>query len=88
MVMLGPAMELPVKARPGTSWMHCVEAADHPEGRDPVTTGLLDDDTGGTIDGLVKTFRAPGPPHMVLISPEHPMLHWVEAVFELSSLPQ
>jgi hypothetical protein len=86
MVMLGPAMELPVKALPETSWMHWVEAADHPLGRDPVTTGLLDDDTGGTIAGLVKTFMAPGPPHRVLISPEHPMLHWVEGMLGLEPL--
>lgn len=63
-----------------------MEAADHPDGRDPVTTGLLDDETGGTMEGLVKTLRAPGPPHMVLMSPEQPMLHWVDGVFNEAPL--
>lgn len=57
-----------------------MEAADHPAGRDPVTTGLFEEETGGTMEGLVKRLKAPGPPHSVLMSPEHPMLHWEEGV--------
>ena len=84
--MLEPAIELPMRARPETSWMHWLEAADHPAGRDPVTTGLFDEETGGTMEGLVKRLKAPGPPHNVLMSPEHPMLHWVEGVFNEAPL--
>jgi hypothetical protein len=77
-VIEDPAIEAPVRARPATSWIHWVDAADQPDGRLPLTVGVLDEETGGMIEGLVKRERAPPPPQIVLTSPEQPMLHWDE----------
>ena len=52
-VIESPAMEAPVSARPETSLMHWVDAADQPAGKLPLMVGVLEEVTGGTIEGLV-----------------------------------